>query len=52
MIPKKARELFKIATGDSLLILGDETQGIALAKHDKFTQFVKAVCKAEECTEE
>ncbi|WP_341410281.1 AbrB/MazE/SpoVT family DNA-binding domain-containing protein [Clostridium aceticum] len=27
VIPKKAREICKIAAGDSLLVLGDEAQG-------------------------
>ncbi len=30
VIPKEARELFKIKPGDTLLVLGDEKQGIAI----------------------
>ena len=36
VIPKKARELFGINTGDSLIVLGDEAEGIALVKADAF----------------
>lgn len=34
VIPKEARELFEIHPGDSLLVLGDEKQGIAVVKAD------------------
>lgn len=34
VIPKEARELFNIKPGDTLLVLGDEEQGIAIAKAD------------------
>ena len=30
VIPKQAREIFNIKPGDALLILGDETRGIAI----------------------
>ena len=36
VIPKKAREIFGITNGDSLVVLGDETEGIALMKADIF----------------
>ena len=36
VIPKKARELFRINNGDSLIVLGDEAEGIALIKADVF----------------
>lgn len=32
VIPAKARKIFDIAPGDSLIVLGDEGQGIALIK--------------------
>ena len=32
VIPKKARDVFDIKPGDSLMILGDEEQGIAIVK--------------------
>lgn len=36
VIPRKARELFGINNGDSLVVLGDEAEGIALIKADVF----------------
>lgn len=36
VIPKKARELFGINNGDSLVVLGDEAEGIALIKAQIF----------------
>lgn len=36
VIPKKARELFGINNGDSLVVLGDEAEGIALINADIF----------------
>lgn len=35
VIPKKARDIFKIKTGDNLILLGDEKQGIAIIKESK-----------------
>lgn len=51
VIPKKAREIFNICPQDSLLVLGDEAQGIALVKQDKFMHFVESAYKAKECKE-
>ena len=36
VIPEKARKLFGINSGDSLVVLGDETEGIALIKAEIF----------------
>ena len=36
VIPKKAREIFSIQPGDTLLVLGDEKRGIAIVKADTF----------------
>ena len=45
VIPKKAREIFRISPGDSLIILGDENQGgLALIDANRFInqfEFVK-----------
>ena len=39
VIPKKARDIFKIKPGDNLLVLGDEGQGgLALVNADLFLQ--------------
>lgn len=34
LIPKEAREIFNLKPGDQLLLLGDESQGLALVKSD------------------
>lgn len=40
VIPKEARDKFKIQSGDTLIILGDEEkQGIALVKSDLMESF-------------
>lgn len=38
IIPKKAREIFHLESGDHLLLLGDEEQGLALVKADEFLE--------------
>ena len=48
VIPAKARKLFSITAGDQLVVLGDESQGIALLKSDSFLQFVDVVRKSIE----
>lgn len=48
VIPKKAREIFEISPGDSLLVLGDEAQGIAIVKNEEFLQFAKEIFQAQE----
>ena len=35
-IPVEARKMFDIKEGDTLLVLGDKTKGIALMKDDAF----------------
>lgn len=36
VIPKAAREIFDLHAGDVLVVLGDEEQGIAITKAEKF----------------
>ena len=36
VIPREARKIFNIQPGDTLLVLGDEAQGLALVKSDDF----------------
>ena len=43
VIPKKARELFGINNGDSLVVLGDEAEGIALIKAKIFEKRLNAI---------
>lgn len=44
VIPKKARDVFKILPGDKLLILGDEERaGLAIVKLDDMMMFFKEI---------
>lgn len=43
VIPKEAREVFGIKPGDSLLVLGDTTKGLALVKTQIFDSAVEEV---------
>lgn len=45
VIPKEAREVFGLYPGDSLLVLGDITKGIALVKTKVFDDVVGDVFK-------
>ncbi|MGC5015504.1 AbrB/MazE/SpoVT family DNA-binding domain-containing protein [Streptosporangium sp. DT93] len=40
VIPKGARDLFGIRPGDTLLLLADAEQGIAIVRQDVFDRFV------------
>lgn len=52
VIPKEARKLFDIKPGDSLLVLGDEAQGIAIVKSEEFLEFARDIFHARECRED
>lgn len=43
VIPAKARKLFDINSGDRLVVLGDENQGIAILKSDHFLAMAEAI---------
>lgn len=43
VIPKKARDVFGIKTGDRLIVLGDEQQGIALMPEREMMDFMKTM---------
>ena len=45
VIPKEAREVFGITPGDSLLVMGDATKGLALVKTQIFDSVVEEVFK-------
>lgn len=47
IIPKKCREVFNINPGDSVAILGDVNQGIALVKMDDLKAFDELLKKKE-----
>lgn len=43
VIPVKARKVFNLKPGDSLIVLGDEEQGIALVKAGVVMSFLNAI---------
>ena len=43
VIPKEAREVFNIKTGDSLILFGDINRGIAIAKYEDFSNFAQQI---------
>lgn len=45
VIPKEARDIFNIKPGDTLLLLGDKKQGIAIVKSELFHNILDAVLK-------
>ena len=45
VIPAKARKIFDISAGDSLVILGDETQGMAIMKAENFLYMAEMIRK-------
>ena len=47
VIPAKARKLFDISPGDQMVILGDETQGLAVMKAGRFLELADLVRKME-----
>lgn len=47
VIPKEAREVFNIKSGDTLLLLGDKEKGIAIAKYDDYMKFAQAIFDAK-----
>ena len=52
VIPKNAREIFGIKTGDSLVVLGDEATGLAIMKSDVFmAQVADAIFHAKPAQE-
>lgn len=45
VIPAKARNVFSIKTGDQLVVMGDEMQGIAMMKAEGFLQMAEEIRK-------
>ena len=39
VLPKEAREMFDINPGDTLIILGDKTKGMAIPPKSQFSEF-------------
>lgn len=48
VIPKQARDVFGIKPGDTLVILGDESKGLAIPPKSMFAQFAAAVFETSE----
>ena len=48
VIPKQARELFHIKSGDTLIILGDIEQGLAIPRKELFEDFQDCIFKGED----
>ncbi len=46
VIPKKARDIFNIESGDTLLVLGDEEKGIAIVKADLMKNFATKILES------
>lgn len=43
VIPKEARDIFNMKTGDSIILFGDIKRGIAIAKYDDYSNFVQQI---------
>lgn len=52
VIPKQARDIFGIKSGDSLILLGDEKKGLAIPPKSFFDRFAHAVFETEKDDEE
>lgn len=52
VIPKGARDLFDIKPGDTLLLLADKENGIAIVRNEGFMNFANAIFAAQENPEE
>ena len=48
VIPKEAREIFKINSGDTLLLLGDTDRGIAIVNNNDYLNFAKEILKVQD----
>lgn len=47
VIPKGARDLFGIQPGDTLLLMADTKQGIAIVQNDGYLNFANAILQAQ-----
>lgn len=47
VIPKEARDVFHINPGDTVLLLGDVEQGIAIVNNNAFMHFAEAIFHAQ-----
>ena len=54
VIPKKARELFGIKPGDSMMVLGDEATpfpGLALIKNDIYVEIIERIMATSDASD-
>jgi len=54
VIPKKARELFGIKPGDSMMVLGDENTpfpGIAIIQNDIYVDIIQRIMASSDASE-
>ena len=47
VIPHRARKIFGIESGDRLIVLGDESQGLAMVREADFLAILKAIQAGE-----
>lgn len=47
VIPKDARDMFQIKPGDTLLLMADEKQGIAIVQNGPYLDFANAILSAQ-----
>ena len=52
VIPKKARDVLEIKPGDSLLVLGDVQQGLALVRSDRVVALTEHLLGTSQMTED
>ena len=48
VIPKEARDVFDIKSGDSLILFGDIKRGIAINKYDDYLAFMQEIFDRED----
>ncbi|MCQ2387179.1 MAG: AbrB/MazE/SpoVT family DNA-binding domain-containing protein [Clostridia bacterium] len=48
VIPKEAREVFNIKSGDILLLFGDTEKGIAIGKREDYLAFAEKIFDSRE----
>lgn len=47
VIPKKARDLFGIEPGDSLVLVGDEKEGLAIITNERVSKMLQNILKED-----
>lgn len=52
VIPKEARDMFDIKHGDTLLIMADKSQGIAVLPGDAYDELFDQIMKTKSNTED